>query len=346
MYAVCGDKLIGRVKWYREIRQIASAAIAALTLGTSAVFSASADVSGATPIAKVPTFLGIDLPLRPGERLVPIGDGTCSAVIFAPHNELADRLSKYWSDNEWFGGCRFGLAHGRGYAVNPRSNSVSDKVMMYGVEIVDPISAKQESMDGGALSWTGTRYTMVSYSGPAFSDLRAVRYIYYFMNSDGADLTLVDLVSAWFSSNYLERHSFAQDGREWTMSISALDVAPYCGKDLAAEFKPFSKEIKKACGIKKSSKLILHRREGYWNDAWAHRKVTWAKACMPKDGFTECGGLLREGLGKEASEFETTQAQRQELRQALVKEIAERYASLEAAVDARASNSVKAEGVQ
>lgn len=54
-------------------------------------------------------FTGIALPLLPTEKLIPTADGKCSVLVST--TEVATKL-KF----SWLGGCRFGLAHGKGYA--------------------------------------------------------------------------------------------------------------------------------------------------------------------------------------------------------------------------------------
>ncbi|MFN7165043.1 MAG: hypothetical protein ACK4P2_09525, partial [Hyphomonas sp.] len=55
------------------------------------------------------SYLGIELPLRPGERVVPTASSDCSVVVFAPHEERYERFAAYWRTAEWQGYCRFGL---------------------------------------------------------------------------------------------------------------------------------------------------------------------------------------------------------------------------------------------
>lgn len=57
----------------------------------------------------VDPFTGISLPLLPTEKLIPTADGKCN--VLGVTTETITKLSF-----SWLGGCRFGLAHGKGYA--------------------------------------------------------------------------------------------------------------------------------------------------------------------------------------------------------------------------------------
>jgi len=64
--------------------------------------------------AQVITLRASDLPLRPGERLLPMADGACWVFVFALHEARYQPFADNWSRAQWIGDCRFGLTQGDG----------------------------------------------------------------------------------------------------------------------------------------------------------------------------------------------------------------------------------------
>ncbi|MEX1251685.1 MAG: hypothetical protein WEA77_10875 [Hyphomonas sp.] len=288
-----------------------------------------------TAVNSAPNYLGLELPLRPGERVVATAGGECSVVVFAPNKERDARFAAYWSTARWDGYCRFGLAYGKGVITGVDGNWSVETAMLYGIEVNPAESINTEVGQDGAISWDPSIDTLHFFSGPAFSDLAAKRYVIQLEKDAPGDLELGDLVSGWYGADYLEKHTFDEAGRERTMSVSAWNVDTYCGLGLPPEFKPYEKEVKKACR-KTGDKLVLFRREGFGIDPWASRPITWLKSCpFNKTRRTnDCGQLVREALGKEAAELDAflkdgDAAARAAARQ----EIIDRYAPLEAAIE-------------
>ena len=56
------------------------------------------------------TSAGLPVPLRGEETLVPLGDGCAVVSPTPPTPQAIESMAKY----RWYGGCRFGLAHGKG----------------------------------------------------------------------------------------------------------------------------------------------------------------------------------------------------------------------------------------
>src|SRR3990167_2667398 len=97
--------------WSRQALRFLSVPLAALCISLMA--GAQVEEAADSPEA-APNYLGLELPLRPGERVVPTAGEDCSVVVFAPNEERYERFASYWRTAEWNGYCRFGLAHGKG----------------------------------------------------------------------------------------------------------------------------------------------------------------------------------------------------------------------------------------
>lgn len=321
------------VIWFRQAQTALVSAAACLIAG----LAASAETAPAEiPPQPVPSYLGIDLPLRPGERLVPTANGNCAVVIFAPHEERYERLAGYWSRAQWLGPCRFGLAHGEGLIVTADGQFNISATMLYGLEVTAPEISRTGVFQNGEVSWDTSFGTLNFHSGEAFSDTSAARYVVRYETQPDGPLEFEDLVSVWSGTNYLEKHTFDAEGREWTMTVSAWNVDTYCGLGMPPEFKPFEKEVKKACKKNAPQKLVVLRREGYRQEPWASRDVTWLKSC-PVNRNTrgnECGKLVSEALGKQAAEFEKLLTKGDAAaRSAAEQEIIDRFAPLEQAIE-------------
>lgn len=319
--------------WLRRTQLFLLSAAACLIAGAAtSAETAPTDIPGEPE----PSFLGIELPLRPGERLVPTADGNCSVVIFAPHEERYERLAGYWSRAQWLGPCRFGLAHGEGLIVGTDGFFTLAATMLYGLEVTAPEISRAGLFRSGEISWDTSFGTLTFHTGEAFSDTSAARYVVRYESQPDGPLEFDDLVSVWSGTNYLEKHTYDADGREWTMTVSAWNVDTYCGLGMPPEFKPFEKEVKKACKKNAREKLVVLRREGHQQEPWASRDVTWLKSC-PVNRNTrgnECGKLVSQALGKQAAEFENLLTKGDaEARSAAEQEILDRYAPLEEAVE-------------
>ncbi|MFN4224769.1 MAG: hypothetical protein ACK4HR_00515 [Hyphomonas sp.] len=321
------------VFWFRQaLLFLASAAVCCLAGGAA--------LAGTEPAGEVaeapPGILGIDLPLRAGERLAPTADGACSVVVFAPHEERYERLAGYWSQARWIGDCRFGLAHGDGLIVGAGGHVSLPATMLYGVEVTAPELARSGILQAGEVSWDGSLPVLSFHSGPAFSDLSASRYVVRYGNAPDGQAETEGDVSYWYGSTYVEKHTFDADGREWVMSLSIWNVDTYCGLGIPPEFKPHEREVRKACKKNTPDKLVLFRREGHLAEPWASRPITWLKSCAVNRSTrtNECGKLVREALGKEAAEFETLLTRGDAAaRSAAEQEIIDRFAPLERAVE-------------
>lgn len=317
----------------RETLRTLSVLFSALLLGAAA--AAQADEAVAEPETAAPNYLGLELPLRPGERVLPTADGSCSVVVYAPHEELYTRLAAFWSKANWNGYCRFGLAHGKGTISGTEGDWSIDTAMVYGLEVNPAEVTTTEVGKDGALSWISPSDMLHYFSGSAYSDPDAKRYVIRLGNNADDVLELDDLATDWYGTDYLERHTFNDEGREWVMSVSAWNVDTYCGLGLPAEFKPFEKEVRKACKSK-GKPLVLFRREGLGADPWTSRKIAWLKSCPYNKMLrvTDCGKIVMEAVGDDAKELEAMLVNGDEAaRTAAKQEILDRYAPLEAVVE-------------
>lgn len=319
--------------WLRRNFKFLSAALAVSMAGLAAGAEA---LPPELPDQALVAPAAIDLPLRPGERLAPTADGACSVVVFAPHEERYDRIAAYWRKAVWNGECRFGLTHGDGSIAGVAGNWTVDASMLYGTEVGrSEVSVIPAGGDGG-LAFSPAAETLNYFSGPAFNDTSAVRYTINLEREPSGEIELGDLVPDWYGADYLERHTFDADGREWAMSISAWNVDTYCGLGLPDEFKPFEKEVKKACK-KTVDKLVLFRRDGFGADPWAERPITWLKSCPVNKvrRVNDCGELVSDALDEHAEELESLLTEGDAAaRRAAEQEIIDRYAPLEAALGA------------
>lgn len=68
----------------------------------------TAHSSGASPPSM--TSVGLPVPLRGEEALVQLGDGCAVVSPTPPTPQAVENMAKY----RWYGGCRFGLADGKG----------------------------------------------------------------------------------------------------------------------------------------------------------------------------------------------------------------------------------------
>lgn len=321
--------------WSRQAVKFLVASLAAGSLGLAAMAEPEEVVTAVEAAAdSSPNYLGIELPLRPGERVVPTA-GDCSVVVFAPHDELYERYAAFWEKAVWNGYCRFGLAHGRGTITGTEGNWSLQTAMVYGLEVNPADATTSEVSQDGVITWHSPSETLNFFSGTAFSDPSSKRYVIRLEKDPAGELELGDFASGWYGTDYFERHTFGDDGRERTMSVSSWNVDTYCGLGLPPEFKPFEKEVKKACK-KSGEKLVLFRRDGFGADPWASRPITWLKSCPYNKtrGTNDCGQLVKEALGKDAAEVEALLADGDAAaRSAAEQEIIARYAPLEAMVE-------------
>ena len=56
-----------------------------VSLSLAAFVADLAATAETAPLPAAPDYPGIELPLRPGERVVPTAGGNCSVIVFAPH---------------------------------------------------------------------------------------------------------------------------------------------------------------------------------------------------------------------------------------------------------------------
>lgn len=285
------------------------------------------------PPEKVPTFLGIDLPLRPGERLLPLGNSGCSMVVFAPkpaHYEAQSRQYKQW---EWSGACRFGLIHGNGdFSLPDVSGSAYEISAIYGT----PFFPTRYQHATSAYHW--------AYSGTAFSELSTKR-----MNFSGSgDLENLDRFEKTSGNVFgIFLDAFDTAGTARTVSISSAEVSYVCANDNEDIYKPFAKEVKKVCSRNQAGQFVVYRREGSAVLSYEN-PIVWLKACPLNKGTrqADCPALMRDAIGKHDAELETILAGSPAARPVMIQEILNRYAPLEAAVEARLKEMVTAGGAR
>ena len=317
-----------RHSWSRRTLQSVTLSLAAFGAGLAATAETA-------PLPAAPDYPGNEQPLRPRERVVPTAGGDCSVIVFAPHEERFERFAAYWRTAQWNGYCRFGLAHGAGTITGVEGNWSAETSMVYGLEVNPAESITTETGQDGAISWDPALDTLNFFSGTAFSDLKSKRYVIRLEKEPPGDLDLGDMVSDWYGQDYLEKHTFDENGREKTISVSVWNVETFCGLGLPDEYRSFEKEVKRSCK-KTADKLVLLRREGFEADPWSDRPITWLKSCPVNKArnMNDCGKLVKEALGKEADELDKFLAEGDAAARAAARqEIIDRYAPLEAAIE-------------
>ncbi|MBA4337954.1 MAG: hypothetical protein C0421_03820 [Hyphomonas sp.] len=281
------------------------------------------------PPEKVPTFLGIDLPLRPGERLVPIGNEGCSFVVFAPKPEQFEESRKVWEKYKWLGACRFGLAHGQGMIQSESSNTPTEALALYGTLISPAVTLT----NGDRLDYF--------FSGTAFNDLssKSLR-AYGYDGRDDDPSRLATFEEIWIWQGFLDFSAYDASGNIRKITITSPDLYYLCDAELPAEYKAFDGEIKKTCRRKKAGKHMLVRREGSASVSFYNHPVVWMKTCplFENTNENECDRVLREAIGKDYAAFAAIEAGSPAARAAAISEVFARYASLEQAVEARLRN--------
>lgn len=283
------------------------------------------------PPEKVPTFLGIDLPLRPGERLLPLGNSGCSMVIFEPRPEQFEAYRKLWGENEWLGACRFGLIHGNGQLSRPRLNYRQEIWAIYGTQF---LPARYETAYGSV---------QTAYSGSAFSAL-STKQLSFVGSGDLESLARFEETSGNTFSIGLQ--SFDAAGNALNVVVAGRNDPYACVAANKDAYKPFQKEIKKVCSRNEAAQFFVSLSESV--SGMMGGKYVWLKACPLKKGTGEvdCPALMREAIGKHYGEFETILAGSPAARPVMIQEILDRYAPLEAAVEARLKDKVAAVGAQ
>lgn len=285
------------------------------------------------PPEKVPTFLGIDLPLRPGERLLPLGNSGCSMVVFAPKPEHYEAQRKLYEKWEWSGACRFGLIHGTGQITfsSFQGNELNTSAI-YGMRYYP---ALYQNAYGSYHS---------AYSGEAFSDLRSKQIDF----SGSGDFHSLDSFEKTSGNRFgIALKAFDSAGNARTVSVVSEDVSYACATDNQDIYKPFAKEVKKVCARDQAGQFVVHRREGSALFSYEN-PIVWLNACPLKKGTDEadCPALIRDVIGKHYAEIEAIMVGNQAARPGMVQEILSRYAPLEAALEARLKDKVAAGGAQ
>jgi hypothetical protein len=148
-------------------------------------------------------------------------------------------------------------------------------------------------------------------------------------------------------------NSFSIGLQSFDAAGNALNVGVWGGNDPYAcvaankdKYKPFQKEVKKVCSRNEAAQFFVSRSEGA--SGLMSGKYFWLKACPLKKGTGEvdCPALMREAIGKHYGEFETILAGSPAARPGMIQEILNRYAPLEAAVEARLKDKVSVGGAQ
>lgn len=286
------------------------------------------------PVEKVPTFLGIDLPLRAGERLLPIGDGPCSVIEFLPQGEPSQTNRDFWKGAEWIGACRFGLAHGKGYAHHLETDTFSEVYMLYGTMVEPFAKLSWTSLDGGG---TADRQTEYFYSGPAFHDLSTRSLIVYGFDYFEDTTSLATIAKYWGWDSFMFAYRFNEAGEKQMSYYGVMEVSPYCGGTPPAFLSAFAKELKKACAKKDYDKHVLVRRDGTTLQPYDQAPVVWLKSCPIDKTFriNDCGELLEEAAGQDLATINAMLTGNKAMRASAEAEILVRYAPLERALDAR-----------
>lgn len=281
------------------------------------------------PPEKVPTFLGIDLPLHPGEQLVPWGDSGCSFAEFVPGTESI-QLWRSLKEAQWAGACRFGLAHGPGYLSSEKTVPMGESNVLYGVGVPRSVSI---GLNG--------RVYRTFWSGNAFNGLDTKQL--NFQSDDpsmkGEINKLDDLENAWEKDSLLSYAHVDITGNRTGSYITSLSAEYRCNTEPSGDYKVFAQQIKRDCGKRTKPQFSVERKD--------NGVVTWIKLCpgLKPSGHLDCGRFLHEAFGEEAPEIDSLIAGSEEAIKAAIKERIDRYAPLEAAVEARATMAAQAKGI-
>jgi hypothetical protein len=281
------------------------------------------------PVEKVPTFLGIDLPLHPGEQLVPWGDSGCSHAKFVPGTESI-QFGRSLKEAQWAGACRFGLVHGRGYYSYEKSGPMGEYNVLYGVEVPRSVSI---GLNG--------RVYRTFWSGNAFNglDTEELKFQSDDPSMKGEINKLDDLENGWQKDSMLSYIHVDMTGIR-TVSYTTSRSAEYlCNTELSGDYKVFAQQIKRDCDKRTEPQFLVGRKD--------NGVVTWIKLCpgLKPSGHLDCGRFLHEAFGGESPKIDSLIAGSEEAIKAAIRERIERYAPLEAAVEARATIAAQAKGM-
>lgn len=324
-----------------SIKGIAAASamlVAALASGNAIAQAQPAALATET----VPTFLGIDLPLRPGERVIPVGKNGCGIVSYVPDPGSFDGLAARWSKAEWDGACRFGLVHGPGVLVSAEG-IVQAQMWLYGQQI----QPRLEVFARGTLAIEHL-YRAASAGAPVPENFTLILTPAELGSTGRNPRTdkITDIPPKWQGGTIIRKWINPQ-GTAMTATVRPEPAQYYCNPAgaganlqnrslLRAEFAGV---LKRACAIKdNSSGFLLIRSERA--DGQPTEQVVWAKECprgKVADGSRVCAGLVLEALQPDAKALTAALAEDAAARTALIKERFARFAPLEQALEARAA---------
>ncbi len=312
--------------WPGHARSALSSAcmlLAAAWLATPSI--ATAEGPTLPPAEKVPTFLGIDLPLHPGEQLLPWGDSGCSYTQFAPRKEQIESLLSL-KGAQWAGACRFGLVHGRGYASAENIPPINEANVLYGAGIPRSVSVRLNGIVDRTF-WTGSAFNA--------SDTKQLTFVTGDPSMKGKIVELTDLENGWDKDSLLLYNRVDMAANPKFTSVTASSAEYFCNTEPSGDYKVFAQKIKKDCGQRTKPQFSVERKD--------NGVVTWIKLCpgLKPSGHLDCGRFLHEAFGEESPDIDALIAGSEEAIKAAIKERIDRYAPLEAAVEARAKQAAE-----
>lgn len=293
----------------------------------------------------VSTFLGINLPLRPGERVVPIGDGDCSVVVFAPDPTDLDYQTNYWKARNWSGACRFGLAHGEGGVGEQNSDWMDEAHFIYGTSFELP----RRDHDPADFGQSGSNQSFGAfYRGTELASLKT-EYFYYATGWSLENITSFSQIAE--SGLHLEMrlaHFFMDgSGRHRANETWLMNLGKLCGRTLPATMLGVSKAMATLCADKSGNRIAIVRREGFASAPADEMVVSLVAPCKQYlDGKQGCRYQFEKAVGTLAADFNAALAGDRAARTAMAQEIMDRYAPLEKAFAERLATMNRQQGGQ
>lgn len=223
------------------------------------------------------SFLDIDLPLHPGEVLLPVGGDGCSTVEYWPDANAANAQRAAWASQKWFGACRFGLTHGKGL-LNDGRGKWREVNYLYGRELK---ITRDDGIDYDhfiEMQFFGDPKTVEA----SFEKLS----LYYVGRSE----------PTYLPSNW-------KVGSSITLTLAGTksefidSVNHNCPSPVPAVYKAFASDIKRACNSNKSGDILLLRRHDLSKPANSVFKDVTGCPFDEKKGIIDCASVLPDFLG-------------------------------------------------
>ena len=227
---------------------------------------------------------------------------------------------------QWAGACRFGLVHGRGYASSENSPPTNEANVLYGAGIPRSVSVRLNGIVDRTL-WTGSAFNA--------SDAKQLTFVTGDPSMKGKIDELTDLENGWDKDSLLLYNRVDMAANPTFTYVTKRSAEYLCNTEPSGDYKVFAQQIKKDCGKRTKPQFSVERQD--------NGVVTWIKLCpgLKPSGHLDCGRFLHEAFGEESPEIDSLIAGSEEAIKAAIRERIERYAPLEAAVEARAKQAAE-----